>query len=94
MKRKNVFIIIAVVTSILLIPFVGNQVSNEVNWSSSDFLIMGVLLLLTGLAINFAVSRLKTFKSKVIACSAILIVLLLIWAELAVGIFGTPFAGS
>ena len=94
MKTKNLFIILAVVAAILLIPFVGNQVSSEVNWSSSDFVIMGTLLFLTGLAINFAISKLKTLKSKVIACAVILFVLFIIWAELAVGVFGTPFAGS
>jgi len=94
MKTKNLFIILAVVAAILLIPFVGNQVSTEVNWSSSDFVIMGTLLFLTGLAINFAISKLKTLKSKVIACAVILFVLFIIWAELAVGVFGTPFAGS
>ena len=94
MKTKNLFIILAVVAAILLIPFVGNQVSTEVNWSSFDFVIMGTLLFLTGLAINFAISKLKTLKSKVIACAVILFVLFIIWAELAVGVFGTPFAGS
>lgn len=83
-----------VVGGILLIPFIGMQVSNEVNWSSSDFVIMGILLFLSGLAINFALSKLKTRKSKILACAIILLILFVIWAELAVGIFGTPFAGS
>ena len=83
-----------VVAGILLIPFIGMQVSNEVNWSSSDFVIMGILMFLTGLAINFALSKFKTLKSRIIACAVILVVLFVIWAELAVGIFGTPFAGS
>ena len=94
MKTKNLLIILMVVGGILLIPFIGMQVSNEVNWSSSDFVIMGILLFLSGLAINFALSKLKTRKSKILACAIILLILFLIWAELAVGIFGTPFAGS
>jgi len=94
MKTKNLLIILMVVGGILLIPFIGMQVSNEVNWSSSDFVIMGILLFLSGLAINFALSKLKTRKSKILACAIILLILFVIWAELAVGIFGTPFAGS
>ena len=94
MKTKNLLIILMVVGGILLIPFIGMQVSNEVNWSSSDFVIMGILLFLSGLTINFALSKLKTRKSKILACAIILLILFLIWAELAVGIFGTPFAGS
>ena len=94
MKTKNLLIILMVVGGILLIPFIGMQVSNEVNWSSSDFVIMGILLFLTGLAINFALSKFKTLKSRIIACAVILFILFVIWAELAVGIFGSPFAGS
>jgi len=94
MKTENLLIILMVVGGILLIPFIGMQVSNEVNWSSSDFVIMGILLFLSGLAINFALSKLKTRKSKILACAIILLILFVIWAELAVGIFGTPFAGS
>ena len=94
MKTRNLSIILIVVAGILMIPFIGMQFSNEVNWTSSDFVIMGILLFITGLAINFAISKLKTRKSKIIACAIILGIFLLIWAELAVGVFGTPFAGS
>ncbi len=31
---------------------------------------------------------------KIVALLTIVLLLMLIWAELAVGIFGTPFAGS
>jgi hypothetical protein len=34
----------------------------------------------------------KTYK--ILLGGAVLILLLLVWAELAVGIFGTPFAGN
>ena len=94
MKTKNLSIILMVVAGILLIPFIGMQISDEVNWTSSDFVIMGILLFLTGLTINFALSKFRTLKSRIIACAVILSVLFIIWAELAVGIFGTPFAGS
>ena len=33
-------------------------------------------------------------RNKIIIGIAIIIVLFLVWAELAVGIFGSPFAGS
>ncbi|MDX1762039.1 MAG: hypothetical protein R3218_07795 [Christiangramia sp.] len=94
MKTRNLSIILIVVAGILMIPFIGMQFSNEVNWTSSDFVIMGILLFIIGLAINFVISKLKTRKSKIIACVIILGIFLLIWAELAVGVFGTPFAGS
>ena len=33
-------------------------------------------------------------KYRIMACVVILLVLLLLWAELAVGVFGTPFSGQ
>ena len=94
MNATRLFTILMVVAALLLIPFIGMQFSNEVNWSTFDFLLMGTLLLFTGFAVNFALVKLKTRQNKIIACVVILGTFLLIWAELAVGIFGTPFAGS
>jgi hypothetical protein len=36
----------------------------------------------------------KKTSHRIILCGLLLLALLLVWAELAVGIFGTPFAGS
>ena len=94
MRTKDLSIILFIVATILLIPLLAMQFTNEVNWSGSDFLVMGSLLFLSGLALQFVRYRLKTRKSRIIASSAILILLFIIWAELAVGILGTPFAGS
>lgn len=91
MRTKDLSVILIIVATILLIPLLAMQFTNEVNWSGSDFLVMGSLLFLSGLALQFVRYRLK---SRIIASSAILLVLFIIWAELAVGILGTPFAGS
>ena len=79
---------------LLLIPFVAMQFSYEVNWSPFDFLVAGGLLLALGLAIDFAAHKAKSFNKKLIAIAAVVILFLLIWAELAVGIFGSPIAGN
>ena len=94
MRTKDLSVILFIVATILLIPLLAMQFTNEVNWSVIDFIVMGSLLFLSGLALQFVRYRLKTRKSRIIASSAILLVLFIIWAELAVGIFGTPFAGS
>jgi hypothetical protein len=78
----------------LLIPFIAMQFTNEVNWSLFDFVIMGVLLLSTGLICELVMRKVKKMEYRILICGAILVVLFIIWAELAVGIFGTPFAGS
>jgi len=94
MRTKDLSVTLFVVVTISLIPLLAMQFTNEVNWSGFDFLVMGSLLFLSGLAIQFVRHKLKSRKQRIIASSAILILLFIIWAELAVGIFGTPFAGS
>lgn len=94
MKNKRILTILTVVVSVLLIPFIAMQFTNEVNWSVSDFLIMGVLLFGTGLLLELILRKVQTIRNRIILCSAILIAFFIIWAELAVGIFGTPLAGT
>ena len=79
---------------LLMIPLIGMQFSKEVNWASSDFLIGGILLFETAIICEMVLRKVKTLKSRIIACFIILAVLVLVWAELAVEIFGMPIAGS
>jgi len=93
-QNKRLLLIIAAVPTLLLIPLIAMQFSNGVDWKIFDFTIMGVLLLGTGLLCEFVLRKVKTTKGRILLCGAVLLVFLFIWAELAVGIFGTPFAGS
>ena len=70
------------------------QFTNEVNWDLRDFVVMGVLLLGTGLMCELVLRKVKQTQHRVAICAALVVALFLVWAELAVGIFGTPFAGS
>jgi len=94
MKNKRLLLILALIAVLLLTPLIAMQFTKEVNWDSADFLIMGVLLLTTGLVCEFILRKFKTFKSRILICGVVLFLFFLIWAELAVGIFGSPFAGS
>ncbi|MCX2584235.1 hypothetical protein [Pedobacter sp. MR22-3] len=87
--------IIFIITGLILsIPLVAMQFTKEVNWTVSDFIIAAGLLLGTGLAIELVIRYVKTNLPKTILLVVILLLLFLTWVELAVGIFGTPFAGS
>lgn len=79
---------------ILSIPLIAMQFTKEVNWTLSDFLIMGILLFITTFTIDFVLKKFKTLKSRLILVVGTLALLVLVWAELAVGIFGSPLAGS
>lgn len=77
---------------ILMIPVIGMQVSSEWDWKLFDFIIIGSLLVTAGLSYIFAARKMKNHRF--ILGFVIALAVLLIWTELAVGIFGTPFAGS
>lgn len=94
MKRKQFIYLMLGVVGLLCLPFFGGLISPEVNWDSFDYLVMGFLLTITGLAAILVYNRFKNSKLKFIYLAAISVVFLLIYIELAVGIFGTPFAGN
>ncbi|KRT15573.1 hypothetical protein ASU31_13895 [Pedobacter ginsenosidimutans] len=92
--KPRIIIILSVIASILAIPLIAMQFTNEVQWDLRDFAVMGTLLLSTGLGIELVLRNLKAGILRTVILVVILLALFLIWAELAVGIFGTPFAGS
>lgn len=93
MKIRTLILLISLLL-LLLIPFVGMQYSNEVKWSLNDFIIMGLILLSFGIIINKIIYHVVAFNKRVILISTLIILFLLLWAELAVGLFNSPFAGS
>ncbi|MDY0907135.1 hypothetical protein [Pedobacter sp. CFBP9032] len=93
-SKLRIRIILVTTALILSIPLIAMQFTKEVNWTLSDFVIAAVLLLGTGLAIELVIRYVKIGLSRTILLVIILLLLFLTWAELAVGIFGTPFAGS
>jgi Kef-type K+ transport system membrane component KefB len=93
-QNKRLIGIVLIVATLLFIPLIAMQFTTEVKWDSRDFVIMGVLLLGTGLVCELVMRKVKKMQHRVLLIGAILVALFLIWAELAVGIFGTPFAGS
>ena len=93
-QNKRLFGIVLAVVCLLLIPFTAMQFTDEVKWKLPDFLIMGTLLLGTGLICEIVIREVKNIRHRVYIIEALLVALFLIWAELAVGIFGTPFTGS
>lgn len=94
MKNKRVIIILLITLSLLLIPLIAMQFTDEVNWTAMDFIIAGSLLVVSGLISEIVMRKIKNTNYKVGLIIAILIIVILIWIELAVGIFGTPFGGN
>ena len=79
---------------LLLIPLIGMTFTDEINWSQFDFIIMGSLLIFLSIGINFVSNRTKNIKNRILYIVILVLIFMLLWAELAVGVFGTPFAGN
>jgi uncharacterized membrane protein len=68
--------------------------TDEVNWTLLDFVVAGALLLGAGLAFEFFARRSRSTTYRAGIGIAIATFLLIVWLELAVGIFDSPWAGS
>lgn len=93
-KNKRLIGIVLAVALLLLIPLIAMQFTDEVNWTLLDFVVMGILMLGTGFMSELVIRKVKNKDYRIAIIAVILVGLFLIWAELAVGISGTPFAGS
>jgi hypothetical protein len=93
-SNKRFIGILAIATLLLSIPFIAMQFTSEVKWSGFDFAVAAVLLFGTGLVCELVLRKVKKTSHRILICGVILFALFLVWAELAVGIFGTPFAGQ
>ena len=58
-KNKRLIIILISAVSLLLIPFLAMQFTNEVGWKVLDFIIMGILLSGTGLFFELVLRKFK-----------------------------------
>ncbi|WP_294287630.1 hypothetical protein [uncultured Chryseobacterium sp.] len=94
LDKQKTKIIFAVPVLLILTAFFGNLFVEGWNWSPLDFLTAATLLFGTAFLINLVIRSGKTRVSRLLICFAILLVLALVWIELAVGIFGSHFAGS
>ena len=79
---------------LLIVPLIGMSITEEVNWSLFDFIIMGALILSVSIGIRFILNKTKNVKNRIIYMGILGLLCLLVWAELAIGVFGTPFAGN
>ena len=85
MQNKIFGWIAAATAALLVVPLVAMQFTHEVNWTVSDFIIMGVLLF--GMGSLFVVAARRMPEHRLVVGGVFLVVLLYVWAELAVGIF-------
>ncbi|MEM7185203.1 MAG: hypothetical protein AAF466_00985 [Bacteroidota bacterium] len=94
MNQKRWLIIIVLVGLALLVPLIAMQFTDEVQWTTFDFVVAGGLLLSAAFICDLTIRKFDDRRYRIGICMAVLMLLALVFMELAVGIFGTPFAGS
>jgi len=72
----------------LLVPFIGDW-----PWTASDYIIAGALIF-GAACIYELLARLVRKEQRLIVAGVVFVLFALTYVELAVGLFGTPFAGS
>jgi len=78
---------IALATAIiLLVPLIAMQFTDEVVWDFADFVVAGILLFGTGLAFRLVAGRFAKRSHRIAVSLALASALLLVWAQLAVGL--------
>ena len=94
LRNKRMLLMIGGALVLLLLPLIAMQFTDEVVWTGTDFLIMGFMLLGLALMIEIILRKVSKPAIKGLLVFGAVLLFLLVWVELAVGIFGSPVAGS
>jgi hypothetical protein len=80
----------AIVTILLLlIPLLAMQITSEVDWDETDFIVMGILIFATGFSFKLVTMKSDNFIYKTAVGLAFFTGFFLVWSNLAVGIIGS-----
>lgn len=85
-QSKRIIRIAGITGLILMVPLVATLVTDQVNWGVGDFVIMGALIFVTGILIDWAIRKAPE-KYRIALVALALIAFLFIWGQLAVGMF-------
>ena len=94
MMHKRLYIILAIIGVLLLLPLIAMQFTDEVNWGIGDFVMAAILLSVAGLACELMLRKVKKPVYRIALCGVMIVVIALVWAELAVGILETVISGN
>lgn len=87
LRKKQLSHLTLATTGILTIPLIAMAFNSTTNWGLGDFLAAATLLFGSGLLYILVATKLQSKRAKLLVGFIILIILAIIWAELAVGIF-------
>jgi len=85
---RSILIVALVTLLLLMVPLVAMQFTAEVNWTAADFIVTGALLFGVGTSYVLATRYVTNILYKIAIGFALGSTLLMIWANLAVGLIG------
>jgi hypothetical protein len=85
--QKSLIAVAFATFALLLIPAVAMQFSPDVSWGPGDFLAAGILLFGAGAICVLGFRHVKRFSRRIALIGVVGFGLVLVWAELAVGLF-------
>jgi len=95
MNMKSAIKPILAAELVLLVPLLAMSSSwDGWDWKLLDFMLAGLLLAGMGIGVHLILGGIKRSPKQTILGIVLAVLMILTWIELAVGIFGTPFAGS
>ena len=94
MSIHRILRLIVIVLAMLIIPFIGMQLRADVAWSTADFVLAAIVLFSAGIVYEIIRTILNTSRQRMLVGIGIAVIVCVGWVELAVGVFGTSFAGS
>jgi hypothetical protein len=74
---------------LLLVPLVAMQLTDEVRWNLADFVVAGALLFGAGATYQLLAARTDNLAYRAAVGVAVAAALMLVWANLAVGLIGS-----
>jgi len=86
---RSIFWVAVITLLILSVPLVAMRFTDEVNWSLTDFIIMGSLIFSTGLSYVMLTRSSSNTISRIAFAMAIASTFLIVWVNLAVGLIGS-----
>src|SRR5687768_11242894 len=88
MKNKRIIGIMIAIALLLLLNLLAMVFTDAVKWSLFDFVVAGVLMIGAGLMFELVMRTVTRIEYRIAIFVALLAALLLIWVEIAVGLFG------
>ena len=85
--KKRILIKLSIIILLLMIPLISMQFTDEVNWGKLDFSVAAILLVVLFSVHELFEMRIKSDSKKRLAIIFSIIIFIIVWVELAVGVF-------